>query len=66
MRDYWDKWQEAEARVEKLRIALSDIAASEPIPTPREGWQFCQRIARRALGWTDDELNTKKRAFCAD
>lgn len=36
-------------RISRLTQALDDIAASEPIPTPLEGWQFCRDVARNTL-----------------
>jgi hypothetical protein len=33
----------------RLKSALSDIAHSEPIPTPHKGWEFCRDIAASAL-----------------
>lgn len=47
--DYHDQYQAALLQISTLKAALNDIAASEPIPTPSKGWEFCRDVARAAL-----------------
>lgn len=49
MHDYHDQYQASLREISRLKSALSDVASSEPIPTPLKGWEFCRDVAHAAL-----------------
>lgn len=54
--DFHEIEQPLRDRISHLTRALNDIASSEPIPTPFEGWQFCRDVARVALAALSDAV----------
>lgn len=47
--DYYEECQKLHAQLAQYKQALLDVAGSEPIPTPLNGWEFCRDVARLAL-----------------